>query len=54
MESFHNDLAIKNPDRAHFVLAENPDKGYVVSIRAPRSKPVGASDVANTISIRRS
>ena len=38
---FGNRLAQAEPQRAHAVLVTRPD-GYAVSVRAPRSKPVGA------------
>jgi hypothetical protein len=38
---FGNRLAQAGPQRAHAVLVAKPD-GYAVSVRAPRSRPVGA------------
>lgn len=38
---FGNRLAQAEPQRAHAVLVTRPE-GYAVSVRAPRSKPVGA------------
>ena len=38
---FGNRLAQAAPQRAHAVLVAKPD-GYAVSVRAPRSRPVGA------------
>lgn len=38
---FSNRLAQAEPQRAHAVLVARPD-GYAVSVRAPRSNPVGA------------
>lgn len=38
---FGNRLAQSAPQRAHAVLVAKPD-GYAVSVRAPRSRPVGA------------
>ncbi len=32
---FGNQLANKHPERAHAILSQHPDKGYVVSVRAP-------------------
>lgn len=37
-----NELAQRHPDRAHAILTPNAEGGYVVSVRAPRSKPTGA------------
>ncbi|MBY0271626.1 MAG: DHH family phosphoesterase [Burkholderiales bacterium] len=39
---FGNRLAQAGPQRAHAVLVTKPDGSYVVSVRAPRSKPLGA------------
>ena len=44
---YSNDLAIKNPDRAHAVLIEKANGSYLVSIRAPKNKLYGASDIAS-------
>jgi len=38
---FGNRIAQSEPQRAHAVLVARPD-GYAVSVRAPRSRPVGA------------
>ena len=38
---YGNQLAREHPDRAHAVLTQNGDS-YVVSVRAPKSKPKGA------------
>lgn len=43
---FSNELAIRNPDRAHAVLTEKKSGDYLVSIRAPKTKMHGASDIA--------
>jgi hypothetical protein len=40
--AFGNILAQRSPDRAHAILTPNEQGGYTVSVRAPRSKPVGA------------
>ena len=37
-----NDLANRDPRRAHAVLSPDHDAGYVVSVRAPTSSPAGA------------
>lgn len=40
---FANDLATRNPTRAHAILTHHSDPGHLtVSVRAPRSNPVGA------------
>ncbi len=44
---FGNDLAQKNPAKAHAILTENTrDKSYLVSLRAPLSKREGADRLA--------
>jgi hypothetical protein len=40
--TFANDLAAREPDRAHAVLVPCSEGGYRVSIRAPRAAPTGA------------
>jgi len=42
---FGNQLATANPDRAHALLTELPQGGYVVSVRAPLSNKSGADDL---------
>lgn len=42
---FGNLLARANPARAHAVLVPNADGGYVVSVRAPKTNPVGADEL---------
>ena len=42
---FGNHLAQREASLAHAVLTHKPDGGYVVSVRAPRSKPSGADDL---------
>ncbi len=42
---FSNQLASANPDRAHALLTELPQGGYVVSVRAPLNKKSGADDL---------
>ena len=41
---FANDLATKNPGRAHAILVQK-DGGYTVSVRAPTAKPAGADEL---------
>lgn len=40
--TFANALAARSPDRAHAVLRETAGGHYVVSVRAPRTRPHGA------------
>lgn len=40
--AFGNDLANRFPDLAHAILTPDAQGGYVVSVRAPRTKPTGA------------
>jgi hypothetical protein len=40
-----NDLAKKNPDRAHALLVDMGDGGYRVSVRAPYNRMYGADDL---------
>jgi len=42
---FSNQLATTNPDRAHALLTELPQGGYVVSVRAPMNNMSGADDL---------
>ena len=42
---FSNDLCNKFDSRAHAVLIENNDGGYLVSVRAPLSNKQGASNL---------
>lgn len=42
-----NELANRNPERAHAVLTPHPKGGYVVSVRAPLSNKMGADDVCS-------
>ncbi len=42
---FGNQLATANPDRAHALLTELPQGGYVVSVRAPLNNKSGADDL---------
>lgn len=42
---FANQLAQKNPDRAHAMLTKNNDNGYVVSVRAPLNNKTGADEL---------
>jgi len=42
---FGNQLAAANPDRAHALLTELPQGGYVVSVRAPLNNKFGADEL---------
>lgn len=42
---FGNELANRNPDKAHAVLTLNADGSYMVSVRAPLSNRAGADEV---------
>lgn len=42
---YSNDLANADPARAHAVLTENADGGYLVSVRAPLSNKTGADEL---------
>lgn len=42
---FGNELANKNPRKAHAVLTLNPDNSYLVSLRAPLEQKLGAGDI---------
>ncbi len=42
---FANDLAQNNPERAHALLTEKKDGGFLVSVRAPLSKKTGADEL---------
>jgi len=42
---FSNQLATASPDRAHALLTELPQGGYVVSVRAPLNNKSGADDL---------
>lgn len=42
---FANDLAQSNPDRAHALLTEKKDGGFLVSVRAPLSNKTGADEL---------
>ena len=44
--TFANDLATREPDRAHAVLVPGANGGYAVSIRAPRAAPTGCAALA--------
>lgn len=44
---FGNDLANQYPDRAHAILTEKPEGGYLVSIRAPLNNKTGADEIAS-------
>jgi hypothetical protein len=46
---YSNKLALDHPARAHAVLTEKED-GYLVSLRAPKSNPIGAVDIASQFS----
>ncbi|MCM8530252.1 MAG: hypothetical protein NE330_03755 [Lentisphaeraceae bacterium] len=47
---YSNQLSLDNPDRAHAVLTERSSGDYLVSIRAPKNNPIGASDIASMFS----
>lgn len=40
-----NELANRHPDRAHAVLTQNANGGYLVSVRAPLNNKVGADEL---------
>jgi single-stranded DNA-specific DHH superfamily exonuclease len=40
--AFGNELANRFPDLAHAILTPDAQGGYVVSVRAPRTRPTGA------------
>jgi hypothetical protein len=40
-----NELANRNPDRAHAVFSHNPSGGYQVSVRAPLTNKTGADEL---------
>jgi single-stranded DNA-specific DHH superfamily exonuclease len=42
---YANQLARENPDRAHALLTEKADGGYLVSVRSPVSTGIGADDL---------
>lgn len=42
---YANDLAQQNPDRAHAMLTELDDGGYLVSVRAPMNNKNGADEL---------
>ncbi|MEE4244737.1 MAG: DHH family phosphoesterase [Kangiellaceae bacterium] len=42
-----NKLSKQHPDKAILILSDNPDKTITVSLRAPKSKPYGASDICS-------
>lgn len=42
---FGNDLANQSPKRAHAVITERTDGGFVVSVRAPLDRKTGADEV---------
>lgn len=44
---FGNLLAVQSPGQAHAVLTKKTEGGYVVSVRAPKTKPVGADEVCS-------
>jgi hypothetical protein len=43
-----NELAQRRPDRAHAILTPDERGGYMVSVRAPRAKPVGADSLCRS------
>jgi len=42
---YSNDLANRNPERAHAVVTCKADKNYLVSVRAPLSNKIGADEL---------
>lgn len=44
---FGNKLAVEAPDQAHAVLTAKNDGGYVVSVRAPKTRSIGADEVCS-------
>lgn len=42
---YSNDLVNQFPDRAHAVLTQNEDHGYLVSVRAPLNNKTGADEL---------
>jgi nanoRNase/pAp phosphatase (c-di-AMP/oligoRNAs hydrolase) len=44
---YANELANKNPNKAHAILTEQVDGHYLVSIRAPLNRKYGADEVAS-------
>lgn len=42
---YANDLAQQNPDRAHALLTQKADGGFLVSVRAPMSNKTGADEL---------
>jgi len=42
---YSNDLVNQYPDRAHAVLTQNNNKGYLVSVRAPLNNKTGADEL---------
>jgi len=42
---YSNDLVNQYPDRAHAVLTQNNNNGYLVSVRAPLNNKTGADDL---------
>jgi len=44
--TFANELALRDPQRAHAVLKRLPDGGYAVSMRAPHTTLRGAAELA--------
>jgi hypothetical protein len=47
---FGNELANRFPDLAHAILTRDAHGGYMVSVRAPRSKPTGADTLCRQFS----
>lgn len=45
---FSNDLANKNPDRAHAVVSSNGQDGYQISVRAPLNNKTGADELCSS------
>ncbi|WP_196137775.1 DHH family phosphoesterase [Aliikangiella sp. G2MR2-5] len=43
--TYGNRLSKENPDKAVIIASDNPDGTLTISLRAPKSKPFGASDL---------
>lgn len=44
---FGNELANRHPDKAHAILTNNTDGGYLVSVRAPLNRKSGADELVS-------
>ncbi|MDP5130702.1 MAG: DHH family phosphoesterase [Paraglaciecola sp.] len=45
--TYGNELAANNPNKAVVIITENVDKTLTISLRAPKSKPLGAADICS-------